>query len=80
MCIDFCLCRTLAFYRWIWEVDLNFLLLAFHFPWASIFLRHIIMPAIRKQAWNQGMARHSPEEVEQIAYKDLKAIADFIGE
>uniref|UniRef100_A0A0L8FH13 GST N-terminal domain-containing protein n=2 Tax=Octopus bimaculoides TaxID=37653 RepID=A0A0L8FH13_OCTBM len=34
---------------------------------------------VKKQAYCQGMGRHTPSEVEHIAMEDLKALSDFIG-
>ena len=34
---------------------------------------------IKKQLWYQGMGRHTLQEVEQIATKDLQALSEYLG-
>lgn len=71
---------ALALERWVYQFDVEFMKKAIPpVPFWGLILR-LFTRSVRKAGWGQGMARHSQEEVLEIARQDLKAIADFMGQ
>ncbi|KAK7091791.1 hypothetical protein V1264_009430 [Littorina saxatilis] len=66
--------------RWVQHLDMDLVAKAFpKWRFASFGVKYMLSPAIRKKAWEQGMGRHSSEEVVHIARKDLTALSDYLG-
>lgn len=42
-------------------------------------LKFFLSRVLRKELWNQGIGRHSDEEIWDIGRRDLNAISDFLG-
>jgi glutathione S-transferase len=40
----------------------------------------MVKRGVRKCLWGQGFGRHTRAEIEELAMRDLDAIADFLGE
>ncbi|XP_076047865.1 failed axon connections homolog isoform X1 [Oratosquilla oratoria] len=69
-------------WRWVYDRDYNVshltvwnTLLPFHWVY-----RPLVARLIHLQAWMQGVARHSQEEVVDIGRRDLEAISCFLGD
>ena len=43
------------------------------------FVPHLARRTIRRELWNHGMGRHSPDEIYAIGKADLTALAEFLG-
>ncbi|XP_025093629.1 failed axon connections homolog [Pomacea canaliculata] len=43
-------------------------------------LKFFLSRVLRKELWNQGIGRHSDEEIWDIGRRDLNAISDFLAE
>ncbi|CAH1252229.1 FAXC [Branchiostoma lanceolatum] len=68
----------LARNRWIDHFDK--LQQLYEIPWSIMFfLKYFGLGKAKQAMWNQGIGRHSTEEVEGIMDKDLKAISRFLG-
>lgn len=66
--------------RWVNEVNADFMKRAItSVPLPNLFIKLFVTPAIRKMVWAQGTGRHSPEEIRNIARKDLTALNNFLG-
>lgn len=54
------------------------------FDSAPALLRPLIIAMVRRQVrrnlWGHGMGRHTLEEMEQLAVRDIDALADFLGD
>ncbi|KAK7091792.1 failed axon connections homolog isoform X2 [Littorina saxatilis] len=70
---------VLVVQRWVQEVSVEFFRMAYSFPLSWLFLRFYVTPSVRRMAFDQGMGRHSKDEVLHIARKDLTALSVFIG-
>lgn len=46
----------------------------------STILPGLLRSGLRKTVYRQGMGRHSREEIDRIAQKDLQAVADLLGD
>ncbi|KAL8563975.1 hypothetical protein ACOMHN_025306 [Nucella lapillus] len=65
--------------RWVTEIDEHFVRHTFPFRYPMLFVKLMITPRYRKMAYAQGIGRHSMEEVNEVARKDLTAISNFLG-
>nr|KAG5686193.1 hypothetical protein BaRGS_012411 [Batillaria attramentaria] len=70
--------RALVLQKWVHELDVGFITSSFP-ALSPLHIRYNISPTRKRNAWCQGMGRHSREEVLDIARKDLTAIADYMG-
>ena len=75
--LSFVFYRCSALWRWAYDTDWSLLKQVVH---KSVFVLTMISRSVRKQAYAQGMGRHSQEEVMAIGMADLKALSVFLGE
>ncbi|XP_071098066.1 failed axon connections homolog [Haliotis cracherodii] len=66
----------LALIRWIYSRDASFILETFKF---TKFFLWTIRRHIKKQTWDQGLGRHTEEEIVEMMNKDIQSLSDFIG-
>ncbi|GAA5217891.1 glutathione S-transferase family protein [Corallincola platygyrae] len=73
---------ALVYSRWYYPKGWQHIKQVFFKPLPPI-IRPIVASLLRRKVkrdlWGQGLARHTQEEVWEIADKDLKAISDFLG-
>ncbi|XP_076468610.1 failed axon connections homolog [Babylonia areolata] len=65
--------------RWVNELNADFIRLVMGFPLAMFFVRTFMTRHVRTMCWAQGMGRHSQQDVQQIARKDLTALSNYLG-
>ncbi|XP_046581775.1 failed axon connections homolog isoform X1 [Haliotis rubra] len=63
-------------FRWQFDNDKSLVMNAFKL---SKFTFLMFQRVLKKQAWNQGLGRHTEEEVAEMFKKDLQSLSDFIG-
>ncbi|MBX9766268.1 MAG: hypothetical protein K2X47_03270 [Bdellovibrionales bacterium] len=71
----------LLYYRWLdptgWSVTRDFFKNFFPLPLRGIVLE-ILRGRLRKQAYQQGLARHSGEEIDLLAVRMLESMEDWV--
>ncbi|XP_055859616.1 failed axon connections homolog isoform X2 [Biomphalaria glabrata] len=75
--IDEHLYWTMVVFRWVYnkeqEIIKNYVIRS---PLLRIYLNRLVY----KQTYDQGIGRHSPEEVKHIMLTDLQALSDYLGD
>ncbi|XP_071112144.1 failed axon connections homolog [Haliotis cracherodii] len=70
------LCWFLALIRWVYSRNAEFILEKFKL---RKFIVWMVRRNVKKQAWNQGLGRHTEEEIVEMMNKDIQSLSDFIG-
>ncbi|XP_048247975.1 failed axon connections homolog isoform X2 [Haliotis rufescens] len=70
------LCWFLALIRWVYSRNAEFILEKFKL---RKFIVWMVRRNVKKQAWNQGLGRHTEEEIVEMMNKDIQSLSDFIA-
>ncbi|CAH1788160.1 unnamed protein product [Owenia fusiformis] len=60
-------------HRWLWNEEMRTLLKIPRVLW------WVVKRSVRKASWAHGMGRHSPDEIAEIARKNMDAISNLLG-